>query len=281
MASANGELTSAGYIQHHLKSLTVCQTEQGWQWSGAENNYVCDGNFMAIHVDSVGWALFLGIFFLWLFRSVAKKATVGEPGKLQAFVEMIVEFVDKSVKETFHGRNPVIAPLSLTVFVWIFLMNFMDLIPVDLLPMLFQAGGVGYMKVVPSTDPNITFGLSLSVFLLIIYYSIKVKGPVGFFKELAFHPFGPWMMPFNLLLEGIGLLAKPVSLALRLFGNLYAGELIFMLIALLMTAGIGGFIGGTLAHVLWAVFHILVIVLQAFIFMMLTIVYLSMAHEDH
>jgi F-type H+-transporting ATPase subunit a len=281
MADANGGLTSAGYIQHHLKNLTVCQTEQGWQWSSAENGYICDGNFMAIHVDSIGWSVALGIFFLWLFRSVAKKATVENPGKLQSFIEMVVEFVDKSVKDTFHGRSPLIAPLALTIFVWVFLMNFMDLIPVDLLPWLFHAGGVDYMKVVPTTDANITFGLSLSVFLLIIYYSIKIKGPVGFFKELAFHPFGPWMMPFNIILEGIGLLAKPVSLALRLFGNLYAGELIFMLIALLFTAGIGGFIGGAISHVIWAIFHILVIVLQAFIFMMLTIVYLSMAHEDH
>jgi F-type H+-transporting ATPase subunit a len=281
MADANGGLTSAGYIQHHLKNLTVCQTEQGWQWSSAENGYICDGNFMAIHVDSIGWSVALGIFFLWLFRSVAKKATIENPGKLQSFIEMVVEFVDKSVKDTFHGRSPVIAPLALTIFVWVFLMNFMDLIPVDLIPWLFHSGGVDYMKVVPTTDANITFGMSLSVFLLIIYYSIKIKGPVGFFKELAFHPFGPWMMPFNIILEGIGLLAKPVSLALRLFGNLYAGELIFMLIALLFTAGVGGFIGGAISHIIWAIFHILVIVLQAFIFMMLTIVYLSMAHEDH
>ncbi|PWK46784.1 F0F1 ATP synthase subunit A [Pleionea mediterranea] len=281
MATENGELTSAGYIQHHLKNLTVCHTEQGWQWSGADNNYVCDGNFTAFHVDSIGWSIFLGVFFLWLFRRIAKKVEIEKPGKLQSFVEMIVEFVDKSVKDTFHGKSPVIAPLSLTIFVWIFLMNLMDLIPVDLLPWAFHAGGVDYMKVVPSTDPNITFGLSLSVFVLIIFYSIKIKGAGGFFKELAFQPFGPWMMPFNLILEGIGLLAKPVSLALRLFGNLYAGELIFMLIALLFTAGIGGAVGGVLAHIVWAIFHILVIVLQAFIFMMLTIVYLSMAHEDH
>ncbi len=288
MADANGGLTSAGYIQHHLKNLTVCQTEQGWQWSSADNGYICDGNFMAIHVDSIGWSVFLGILFLWLFRSVAKKATMENPGKLQSFVEMIVEFVDKSVKDTFHGRSPVIAPLALTIFVWVFLMNFMDLIPVDLLPWLFATGGVDYMKVVPTTDANITFGMSIGVFLLIIFYSIKIKGPMGFLKELTLHPFSSpnplvqlLFIPVNFILEGVGLLAKPVSLALRLFGNLYAGELIFMLIALLFTAGIGGFVGGALSHVIWAIFHILVIVLQAFIFMMLTIVYLSMAHEDH
>lgn len=281
MAATGGELTSSGYIQHHLKNLTVCSTEQGWQWSSAENNYICNGNFSAIHVDSMGWSIFLGALFLWLFRRVAVKGTSGVPGKWQAFVEMIVEFVDKSVKDTFHGNNPLIAPLALTVFVWVFLMNLMDLVPVDLLPWAFQAGGVDYMKIVPSTDPNITFGMAFGVFILIIYYSIKVKGAGGFFKELAFQPFGKWMMPFNLLLEGVGLIAKPVSLALRLFGNLYAGELIFLLIALLFTAGIGGAVGGFIAQMIWAIFHILVITLQAFIFMMLTIVYLSMAHEEH
>ena len=185
----------------------------------------------------------------------------------------------------------MIAPLSLTIFVWIFLMNFMDLIPVDLLPWVAgqtaeMTGMVAdshdaYFKVVPTTDPNITFGLAAGVFILIIFYSIKIKGLGGFAKELAFQPFGKWMLPFNLLLEGVGLIAKPISLALRLFGNLYAGELIFMLIALLLSAGIGGFIGGAIAQLAWAIFHIIVITLQAFIFMMLTIVYLSMAHEEH
>lgn len=281
MATEGTELTSSQYIQHHLKNLTVCKTDQGWEWSSAENHYVCDGNFSAIHVDSMGWSIFLGALFLFVFRRVAVTGTSGIPGKFQSFVELIIEFVNTSVKDTFHGHNPLIAPLALTVFVWVFLMNFMDLMPVDLLPWGFHAAGIDYMKVVPSTDPNITFGMAFAIFFLIIYYSIKIKGPVGFFKELAFQPFGKWMMPFNLLLEGVGLIAKPISLALRLFGNLYAGELIFILIAVLIAQGIGGFIGGFIAQLAWAIFHILVIVLQAFIFMMLTIVYLSMAHEDH
>jgi F-type H+-transporting ATPase subunit a len=281
MAATGEELTSSGYIQHHLKNLTVCHTEQGWQWSSASNNYVCTGNFNAIHVDSMGWSIFLGVFFLWFFRRVAKNATSGVPGATQAFIESVVEFVDTNVKDTFNGNNPLIAPLALTIFVWVFLMNLMDLVPVDLVPYTFAAAGVDYMKIVPTTDANITFGLALGVFVLIVYYSIKIKGPIGFFKELAFQPFGKYMMPFNLLLEGVGLIAKPISLALRLFGNLYAGELIFMLIAVLFTAGIGGMVGGIIAQLIWAIFHILVIVLQAFIFMMLTIVYLSMAHEEH
>ena len=193
----------------------------------------------------------------------------------------MVEFVDNSVKETFHGKNKVIAPLALTIFCWVFLMNLMDLVPVDFLPELFKLMGLEYMKVVPTTDVNVTLGMSLSVFALIIYYSVKVKGVGGFLGELTLHPFSSdnlflkiLLVPVNFLLEGVSLLAKPVSLALRLFGNLYAGELIFILIALLPL-----WAQWTLS-VPWAIFHILIITLQAFIFMMLTIVYLSMAHED-
>jgi len=188
---------------------------------------------------------------------------------------MVLEFVDGSVKESFNGRNPVIAPLSLTIFVWIVLMNTMDLVPVDYIPHLGQLIGIPYLKVVPTTDPNLTFSLALAVFFLTIYYSIKVKGPGGFFAELAFHPFPKYMMPFNLILELIALVSKPISLALRLFGNMYAGEMIFILIALLPLG-----IQWTLS-LPWAIFHILVVILQAFIFMTLTIVYLSMAHEEN
>ena len=189
---------------------------------------------------------------------------------------MMVEFVDTSVKESFHGKNKVIAPLALTIFVWIFLMNLMDLIPVDFIPHLATLAGVPYFRIVPTTDINATLGMSLSVFALIIYYSIKIKGVGGFTKELTLQPFNtPIMIPFNFVLEMVGLLAKPVSLALRLFGNLYAGELIFILIAILP------WFAQWALSVPWAIFHILVITLQAFIFMMLTIVYLSMAHEDH
>ncbi|ODC04786.1 F0F1 ATP synthase subunit A [Terasakiispira papahanaumokuakeensis] len=264
------------YIQHHLQNLTYgLHPEYGLKF--AENAAEAKAmGFWAIHVDTIGWSVVLGGLFLFLFRKAAKSMTQGVPGGLQNFVEIMVEFVDKSVKETFHGRSQLIAPLSLTIFCWVFLMNLMDLVPVDWLPALFGAMGVHYMKVVPTTDVNATMGMSISVFLMIIFYSIKIKGVSGFTKELTLQPFNnKLMIPFNLLLEGVGLLAKPVSLGLRLFGNLYAGELIFILIALLPF-----WIQWALS-VPWAIFHILIITLQAFIFMMLTIVYLSMAHEDH
>ncbi len=283
MAATGEELTSAGYIKHHLTNLQACAAEQG----GIAFGHDCHG-FWTFNVDSLLWSALLGIFFLWLFRRVAVKATTGVPGKLQCFIEMVVEFVAKSVSDTFHGRSKVIAPLALTIFVWVFLMNLMDLLPVDLIPHSAALLGVEYQKVVPTTDLNTTFGLALGVFVLILFYSIKVKGPLGFLKELTLHPFHSnnklvqaLFIPVNFLLEGVTLLAKPVSLGLRLFGNLYAGELIFILIAIMY--GANALLGG-LAGVLqlgWAIFHILIIVLQAFIFMMLTIVYLSMAHEEH
>jgi F-type H+-transporting ATPase subunit a len=202
----------------------------------------------------------------------------------------MLEFADNQVKDCFHGTNKLIGPLALTIFLWVFLMNFMDIVPVDLLPNIAQLGGIHYLKVVPTNDLNLTFALSLSVFLLILFYSIKIKGIKGFVKELTLQPFNnPWFIPFNLLLELVGLIAKPISLSLRLFGNLYAGELIFILIALLtlnaattslastLTLGIAQF----LLALCWSIFHILVITLQAFIFMVLTIVYLSLAHEEH
>ena len=285
---ASEGLTSTEYIKHHLQNMVYGKLPAGYEradgsileqatWTMAHSpREAVDMGFWAINVDSMGWSIFLGAIFSFLFYKAARNMHAGVPGGLQNFVEVMVEFADKSVREMFHGRtHTLIAPLALTIFCWIFLMNLMDLVPVDLLPLLAQkiSGDPHlYFKVVPTTDPNITFGFSLSVFLLIIIYSIKVKGIGGFIGELTLHPFGKWMIPFNFLLEGVGLLAKPVSLALRLFGNLYAGELIFMLIALL------GYFQLPL-HFVWAVFHILVITLQAFIFMMLTIVYLGMAHE--
>lgn len=263
------------YISHHLTHLTFGLKSDGTWGMAHSAEEAKEMGFFAIHVDSLGWSIFLGIIFLLLFRLAARKATSQKPGMLQNLVEVLVEFVDKSVKESFHGKNDLIAPLALTIFVWIFLMNFMDIIPVDFLPWVFHSMGVEYMKVVPSTDPNITLGMSISVFFLIIYYSIKIKGVKGFMGELLLQPFGKWMMPFNFLLESIALIAKPVSLALRLFGNFYAAELIFILIALLPF-----YLQWTLS-LPWAIFHILVITLQAFIFMMLTIVYLSIAHEKH
>lgn len=275
---SENQLTSPEYIKHHLTNLTYGRHEDG-HWGFAHTaEEAADMGFWSFHVDTLGVSVFLGLVFVLLFRLVAKKATDGVPGGLQNFIEIIVEFVDTSVKETFHGKSVLIAPLSLTVFVWIFLMNLMDLVPVDLIPQLAQivtGNPHVFFKAVPTTDMNGTFGLSLSVFALIIFYSIKIKGIGGFVKELTLQPFNhPIFIPVNLILESVTLLAKPISLAMRLFGNLYAGELIFILIALL------GWYQLPL-HLVWSLFHILVIVLQAFIFMMLTIVYLSMASEDH
>lgn len=279
--AAGAPESAAEYIRHHIQNLTFGRHPDG-TWGLAHSvEEAQEMGFWAIHLDTMAWSIVLGCLFLWSFRLVARRASVDRPGRWQSSVEIIVEMVDKSVRETFHGRNPLIAPLALTLFVWIFLMNLMDLVPVDWIPYAFQLAGVHYMKVVPTTDVNATFGMSLSVFALMIYYGIKVKGPGGYLGELAFHPFGPKLFFVNLPLELVSMLAKPLSLSLRLFGNLFAGELIFILIAALYSAGIFfGVIGGFL-QVGWAIFHILVITLQAYIFMMLTIVYLSQAHESH
>lgn len=248
---------ATGYIIHHLTPLSAGE------------------GFWTLHLDTLFFSVVLGALFIWFFKTAADKATSGVPGLMQNFVEMMIEFVDNQVKDSFHGRSKLIAPLALTIFCWVFLFNFMDLFPVDILPLVDSLMGIEYLRVVPSTDLNATFAMSLSVFFLIIFYSIKVKGPWGFAKELMFQPFGPWLLPFNLLLKLVEEIAKPISLGLRLFGNLYAGELIFILIALLPC-----YLQPVLSFP-WAIFHILIITLQAFIFMVLTIVYLSMAHEDH
>lgn len=286
---ASEALTSSQYIKHHLTNLTFGQHPDG-AWGFAHTALEAkEMGFWAINVDSMGWSIFLGLTFLFLFGTVSRRATSGVPGGLQNFIEMIFDFIDENVRGSFSGKNPVIAPLALTIFVWVFFMNIMDLFPVDWLPEAAKwiAGLFGanphyvYFKIVPSTDPNITFGMSFAVFWLMLYYSVKNKGVGGFLGELAFQPFGKLGMPANLILEGISLISKPVSLALRLFGNMYAGEMIFILIALLFSggylwAGVGG-----LLQLGWAIFHILIITLQAFIFMVLTIVYLDMAHQEH
>jgi F-type H+-transporting ATPase subunit a len=229
------------------------------------------------------FSVLLGALFLALFRKFAKSATTGKPSKLQTAIEMVILFIDSSVKDSFHGNNKLIAPLAMTVFCWVFVMNLMDLIPVDWLPMIAGAVGIPYLRVVPTADVNLTFAMSIFVFLLTLYYAIKSKGGLGFIKELTLHPiapptkgvrivFAPLLIAFNFILEGVSLLARPLSLSLRLFGNMFAGELIFVLIALVGLYQLP-------LHFPWAVFHILVITLQAFIFMMLTIVYLSLAHE--
>jgi len=285
--SGQGPQTSGEYIQHHLQNLQVCKDEAGeWVWNH------CAGNLMAINVDSMFWSVLLGLVFIVSFRSAAKKTSADKPTRFQAFVEIIVDFVDGSVKDTFHGKSRLIAPLGLTIFVWVFLMNLMDLIPVDWIPVAAGAAGIPYMKVVPSTDVNVTFGMSIAVFFLIIFYTIKNKGFLGFIGELALQPLppprkgigllaAPFMIAFNLILEIVALVAKPISLSLRLFGNMFAGELIFILIAVMYSGGlVVGSLGGVL-HLGWAIFHVLIITLQAFIFMMLTIVYLSLASQEH
>ena len=349
MAGGTDKITQGDYIQHHLQNLTFGKLPDG-TWGLAHSAAEAKAmGFWAFHVDTMFWSVLLGLIFFLLFRNVAKKANSGVPSRFQSGIEMIVEFVDTSVRESFHGTSKLIAPLALTLFVWIFFMNFMDLIPVDWLPEVAKSAGLHYQKVVPTTDVNATLGMAIAVFILIIIYSIRFKGVGGFLGELVMNPLNPkelgmpkfvwpFVMAFNLVLELVSLLAKPVSLGLRLFGNLYAGELIFILIALVFTAGssfvaaglssifgdhipawfwvvatatvfatlwlnlkgkldnrrtmwillaemllVGGlaFLGGQLMHFGWAVFHILVITLQAFIFMMLTIVYLSMAQQHH
>ena len=273
-------LTSGGYIKHHLQNLTFGKLPDG-SWGIAHGQEeAAQMGFWAINLDTMAFSLGLGLFFLWLFRKAAKNATADTPGPLQNFVEWIIEFIDDSVRGSFSGKNPLIAPLSLTIFVWIFLMNLMDLVAVDHVPWLAGLMGVPYLKIVPTTDPNTTFGLALGVFALVLYYSIKIKGVGGFLGELMFHPFPKWLAPVNLLLEGVTLISKPVSLALRLFGNMYAGEMIFILIAIMYSAGWAMGIFGGFLQLGWAIFHILIITLQAFIFMTLTIVYLDMASQE-
>jgi F-type H+-transporting ATPase subunit a len=279
---AGSYANSSEYIKHHLTNLVYGQHPDG-SWGIAHGaDEIKEMGFWSINVDSMFFSIGLGCFFLWLFRRAAKKASTDAPTGLQNFIEMIIEFIDDSVRGSFTGKNPLVAPLALTIFIWIFLMNFMDLLAVDHIPYLASLLGIPYLKIVPSTDPNVTFAMALSVFVLVLYYSIKMKGPGGFFAELAFHPFPKFMMPINLLLEGVTLIAKPISLALRLFGNMYAGEMIFILIALMYGGGLVLGAAGGILQLFWAIFHILIITLQAFIFMTLTIVYLDMASQkDH
>jgi len=285
---AGDTLTSGEYIKHHLTNLTFGKLPGGG-WGIAHDAAEAQAmGFWAIHVDTMLWSIGLGVLFLYLFKKVADRATAGVPGSMQNFVEWLVEFVDTSVRGSFSGRNDLVAPLALTVFVWIFLMNLMDLVPVDVIPWLSGLLGIHFMKVVSTTDPNATFGMAIGVFVLVLYYSFKVKGVAGFVGELTMQPFSSnnrvvqlLFIPINFILEFVGLVAKPLSLSLRLFGNMYAGEMIFILIALMYSAGLVlGLFGGVL-QLGWAIFHILIITLQAFIFMTLTIVYLDMAHSEH
>ncbi|MDX1569522.1 MAG: F0F1 ATP synthase subunit A [Xanthomonadales bacterium] len=252
------EQSASGYVSHHLQHLQV--GEGVW----------------TLNVDTLFFSWLCGLAMVAILWGGARRATSDVPGKLQNLAEMLIDFADSQVKESFHGRRDFIGPLALTIFVWVLFWNLLDLVPVDWLPLFAdKVLGLHYLRIVPSADPNATFALSLSVLMLILIYSIKGKGVGGYAKELLTHPFGPWMMPFNLILNAVETLAKPVSLALRLFGNLYAAELIFILIAMLPW-WIQWIPGSA-----WALFHILVIPLQAFIFMVLTIVYISLAYEHH
>ncbi len=272
------------YILHHLTFL-----------QNKEPSGILD--FSVIHWDSVFFSVALAILFGGSFYLAARRATTGVPSKFQNFVELVVEFIDNQVKDSFHGTNKLLAPLALTIFCWVFLFNAMDVLPVDLLPAIGHGLGFQHLKVVPSTDLNVTFALSLSVFILIIYYSIKMKGLGGFLAEFTLQPFVAKSLPGkvalvipNLVLEIVPLLARPISLSLRLYGNLFAGEMIFLLLAVLTLQGAvqlesaSGWFFLLIQFVLalaWAIFHLLVITLQAFIFMVLTVVYLAMAHEHH
>jgi F-type H+-transporting ATPase subunit a len=277
LASESGGGTVA-YIQHHLTNLCVGDCDPVTHQAAG---------FWALHLDTVFFSVLLGALMVFTAWKVSRNLNPEVPGGFQNFVESIVDFVNGQVRDTFPGHNPIIGPLAITIFLWVWLMNFMDLIPVDLLPLLATFIGVDYLKVVPTTDLNTTLAMSLTVFALIVFYNLKVKGVGGYLKMFLFHPFGKFFVPVNVVMTAIEELAKPLSLALRLFGNLFAGELVFLLIALL---GGSAAIGLGLAFILplqvlldlaWLIFHILVITLQAFIFMVLTIVYLSMAAEDH
>jgi len=274
--AAGNEVSTTYYIQHHLQNLTFGNhPENGWSLAHSSEE-ASEMGFWAIHLDTMGWSIAMGLLFIWVFRKAGKMATTGVPSGLQNAVEMVFEFIENMIQGTFKGHNPIIAPLALTLFVWIFLMNSLKIIPVDFFPVLFAKLGVDYMKIVPTTDVNATLGMALGVFCLILYYSFKVKGVGGFAKELSLTPFNHWaLIPFNLVLEIVALLVKPFSLAMRLFGNMFAGEVIFILIAMLPFWAIW------VLDVPWAIFHILIVTLQAFIFTVLTVVYLSAAHEHH
>jgi F-type H+-transporting ATPase subunit a len=282
-AENSGGGGSVEYIQHHLTNLCAGNCDPVTHQSAG---------FWSYNLDSLFFSFALAALVIIVSMRVGSKLVAGTPGRFQNFIESIVEFVAGQVRDTFPGHNPLIAPLALTIFIWVWLMNFMDLIPVDLLPLVGSWFGIHYLKVVPTTDLNTTMAMSLTVFALIIFYNLKVKGPVGYLKMFLFHPFGKFFVPVNIVMTLIEELAKPLSLALRLFGNLFAGELVFLLIALIGGSVAAGSIASAVSLVSlqalldlgWLIFHLLVITLQAFIFMVLTIVYLGMAHtsaDDH
>lgn len=260
-------VTPAEYVQHHLSFLQLDLHTM----TLTSNSRL----FWVLNIDTMVMAILLGTLFLGLFYGLARKVTSGVPGKFQCGVEIIVEFVDKAVTESFRAPSRLLAPLAMTVFIWVLLMNCIDLLPVDLIPKVAHFAGLTYFRAVPTADVNTTLGMSLGVFFLMLIYNFKGKGAKGFIKEVLTQPFGAKLFPLNVVFRLLEDGVKPISLSLRLYGNLFAGELIFILIALLpwwLQWPFGG---------VWAIFHVLIIVIQAFIFMMLTIVYLSMAYHKH
>ena len=278
--ATEGTHDTSSYILHHLSNLKLDLHTMRIDPEAT--------GFWVLHLDSVVFSVVLAFIFVLMFRLAARKPTSGVPGKWQNFIEMCVDFVDRQVKDAFHHKSAFVAPLALTVGFWVFLMNFMDMLPVDFLPWAAGAAGVEHLRTVPSTDPNIALGMSLTVFLIAFGYSFVMKGVKGVGAEFLFHPFGKWLMPVNFLLKCVEELAKPISLGLRLFGNMYAGEMIFILLAtftLTYTASsIGsnlGLVGQVVLGTVWTLFHILIISLQAFIFMTLTTVYMAMSADHH
>ncbi|WP_132998862.1 F0F1 ATP synthase subunit A [Luteimonas arsenica] len=264
--AAAAELTPTSYIQHHLQNLTAS---------------VGEGGFMTLHVDTLVSAVAMGLLITFLFWVATRNATAGVPGKWQAFVEILLEFVDRQARDTYHGSSKLVTPIAITLFFWILMMNMLKFIPADFFAIPLSWVGVNYWKPVPTADVNATLGMSFSVFFLMLFFALRSKGLGGFSKEFLTAPFGKWMMPFNLILNIVEWLSKPISLAMRLFGNMFGGEIVFLLIWVLGGASILGMIGGALFGFGWMIFHILVIPLQAFIFMMLSIVYLSLSEDSH
>ena len=267
--AAETDLTPTGYIQHHLTFLTKAGDA---------------GGFWTVNVDTVVTSIFLGIVAFGLMWVVARKVSSGVPSKTQAFVELLIDFINDQAKSIFHGELKTVAPLALTVFVWVILMNAMDFLPIDVMGLFYEHVLHQHTwRGVPTADVNTTFALALSVFALMIFYSIRVKGLGGWVHELFCSPFGanPLLWPANLLFNAVEYISKPLSHSLRLFGNMYAGEIIFLLLWLMAAVGLVGTFFAILLGLGWAIFHILIVALQAYIFMMLTVVYISMAHESH
>ncbi|MFC4729054.1 F0F1 ATP synthase subunit A [Coralloluteibacterium thermophilus] len=264
--ATDAELTPTGYIQHHLQNLTLS---------------VGEGGFWTLHLDTLITAVIMGLIIVVAFWLGTRKATAGVPGKWQAFVEILLEFVDRQARDTYHGSSKLVTPIAITLFFWILMMNLLKMVPADFIARPLELLGVGYWKPVPTADVNATLGLSISVFFLTLFFALRAKGVGGLSHEFLTAPFGKWMMPFNLLINIVEWVSKPISLAMRLFGNMFGGEIVFLLIWVLGGAGLLGALAGGLFGLGWMLFHILVIPLQAFIFMMLSIVYLSLAEDTH